>query len=60
MLAGAGVRDLVVKHLNSIGNVMNLEMNAHSTYDNIEWAIQANQDHDKVRIYATLGWFHYT
>jgi len=48
MLAGTGVRDLVIKNLNSIGNVVNLEMNAHATYDDIEWTIQANKDHDKV------------
>jgi hypothetical protein len=60
MLAGMNVRDLVVKHPNSIGNVMNLEMNAHSTYDGIEWAIQAVEDHDKVRIYAIPEWFDYT
>jgi hypothetical protein len=44
------VRDLVVEHLNGIDNVVNLEMNAHAKYDKIEWAIQANEDHGKVRI----------
>jgi hypothetical protein len=42
------MQDLVIKHLNSIGNVMNLEMNVHATYDNIKWAIQAKDHDDKV------------
>jgi hypothetical protein len=46
----ARVRDLVVGHLNGSGDVVNLEMNAHAKYDKIEWAIQANEDHGKVRI----------
>jgi len=47
MLAGTKVRDLVVQHLNDIGNVMNLEWNAQTAYDNNEWAIQADEDHGK-------------
>jgi hypothetical protein len=60
MLAGQEVRDLVIDNLNRIGNVMNLEWNAQTAYDDIEWAIQADEDQGKVRIYVILGRFRYT
>jgi len=47
MLAGPEYR---ISSWNGIGNAVNLEMNAHTKYDKIEWAIQANEDHGKVRI----------
>jgi hypothetical protein len=50
MFAGETVLKLVVKELNSISNVMNIEMNAHARYDKIEWAIQAVEDDGEVRI----------
>jgi hypothetical protein len=57
MLAGTEVRDLVVQHLNDIGNVMNLQWDVQTAFDNTKWAIQADEDHGKVRIYAELDWF---
>ena len=48
---------LVMKELNSIGNVMNIEMNAHIRYDRIEWAIQAVEDNNKVRIWVQQSGF---
>ena len=60
MLAGPEVRDLVINNLNCIGNVMNLQWDAQTAYDKIEWAIQANEDRGKVRIYAVLDCFRYT
>jgi hypothetical protein len=48
MMAGPQVRDLVVEHLNGIGNVMNLEWNAQTTHDKIEWAIQADRVDNEV------------
>ena len=46
MFAGTTVRDLVMEHLNGIGNVMNLQVDARTTYDAIEWAIRAEKDGD--------------
>jgi hypothetical protein len=34
MFAGDRVKDLLIRHLNETGNVMNLESNAHTSYDN--------------------------
>ena len=50
MFSGTQTRDLVVQHLNSIGNAINLEWNAQAMHDVIEWAIQASEDDNKVRI----------
>ncbi|KAF8133249.1 hypothetical protein EV363DRAFT_1469894 [Boletus edulis] len=36
MFAGAAAVDEVVHHLNNISNVMNMELNAHASYDNLE------------------------
>ena len=47
MLAGEATRDVVVSSLNGIGNVMNLEMNAHKRYDALAWGIEATE-HDGV------------
>ncbi|KAF5374130.1 hypothetical protein D9615_008842 [Tricholomella constricta] len=45
MFAGNEARDLVVQHLNAIGNVMNLEKNAHEAYNDLQWGIEAwNED----------------
>ena len=49
MLAGTAVRDLIVKELNGIGNVMNIESNAHTTYDDISWGIEARNENGMVR-----------
>ena len=57
MMAGPRVRDIVVEHLNRIGNVMNLEYNAASAYDRIEWAIQADEVDNKVFLQVILNYF---
>jgi len=49
MLAGEATRDLVVRSLNGICNVVNLEMNAHKTYDTLAWGIEATEHDGKVR-----------
>ena len=54
------MRDLVIDNLNRIGNVMNLQWDAQTAYDNIEWAIHADEEQGKVQIYAVLDWFRYT
>lgn len=48
MLAGIEVRNLIVEHVNSIGNVVNLERNAQAKFNEIQWAIQANEDRGQV------------
>jgi hypothetical protein len=50
MFAGQATLDLVMQNLNSIGNVMNLEMNAHSEYNDLEWRIEAREDNKTVRV----------
>jgi hypothetical protein len=51
MLAGTKVLVFVVKNLNEIGNVMNLEWDAQDAYRDIRWAVQANvMDDGKVGI----------
>ena len=59
MLAGEEIRDLVVKYLNDIENVMNLQWDAQHAYDDLVWAIQANEDNGKVWIEIILDWFRY-
>ena len=51
MFAGAATRDDVVRHLNSIGNVIHMELNAHSTYDTLMWAIEAEEEGGEVRFH---------
>jgi hypothetical protein len=48
MLAEAEVQGLVVEHLNSVGNFMNLQWDAQSMYHNMAWVIQAQLNYDKV------------
>ena len=49
MLAGAAARDVVVHSLNGIGNVMNLQMDAHKEYDTLTWGIEATEYDGTVR-----------
>ena len=50
MLAGAAKRDVIIRSLNGIGNVMNLRMEPHEAYDKLLWGIQAvEQDDGEVR-----------
>ena len=44
MFAGESIRDKVAQNLNKIGNVMNLQSDAHDHYDQLEWAIEARED----------------
>jgi hypothetical protein len=48
MFAGVAAKD-VVRHLNKIGNAMNMEGNAHSAYDNLMWGIEAMEESGEVR-----------
>jgi len=49
MFAGSATRDLVVQHLNDIGNAMNLQTDAHTSYDNLRWGIEAIDNNGEVR-----------
>jgi hypothetical protein len=44
------VQDLITNNLNHIGNVMNLQWDAQTAYNNIELVIQAHEDQGKVQI----------
>jgi len=49
MLAGTAVRDMVLEQLNNLGNVMNIESNAHTSYDDIFWGIEAREENGMVQ-----------
>jgi len=49
MLAGNATQKKVVESLNNIGNVMNLQMDAHKAYDRLLWGIEAVGCDGKVR-----------
>ena len=46
MFAGTKVRDLVIEHLNGVGNTMNLQSDASKAFDDLRWAIEAKEDED--------------
>ena len=48
MFAGTATRDLVLRHLNDLGNVMNLQADAHSDYDTLLWGIEAQVENETV------------
>lgn len=48
MLAGTAVCDLVLKQLNDLGNLMNIESNGHTAYDDILWGIEAHNENGMV------------
>ena len=48
MFAGETARNDVARHLNTIGNVMNLENNSHTAYDNLRWGIEAKTENGQV------------
>jgi hypothetical protein len=59
MFAGNETRDLVIQHLNGLGNAVNLERNAHLAYDELKWGIEAQDDNGTVRNYevsCVLTW----
>ena len=49
MFAGAAAANDVARHLNTIGNAMNMEQNAHAAYDNLMWGIEAKEEGGEVR-----------
>jgi hypothetical protein len=59
MLAGTTVRDLVLEQLNDLGNLMNIETNAHTAYDDIFWGIEAHNENGVVR-FSSLTYFAIT
>jgi hypothetical protein len=48
MLAGTAVRDLVLEQLNDLGNLVNLQSDAHTAYNNIRWGIEARNENGTV------------
>ena len=48
MFAGPAARNQVIRNLNDIGNVMNMELNAHAFYDDLRWGIKAKEEGGKV------------
>jgi len=44
MLAGAATTRDIAGHLNSIGNVMNMGIDAHVAYDRLDWGIEAREE----------------
>jgi hypothetical protein len=48
MLAGSSAIQLIRQHLNGVGNVMNLEYNAHKAFDDLKWGIEAQVDNGMV------------
>ena len=49
MLAVNEALQLIQQHLNGIGNVINLELNAHTAYRDLKWGIEAQDDNGTVR-----------
>ena len=43
-----------MQHLNGVGNVMNLERNAHEAYDKLKWGIEAQDDNGTVRMKSVV------
>ena len=48
MFAGTTTRDLVLSHLNDLGNLMNLQSDAHAAYDDLLWGIEAKVENETV------------
>jgi hypothetical protein len=51
MFAGNAARNDVMNYLNNIGNVMNMEQNAHGLYDDLDWGIEAKEEGREVRFH---------
>ncbi|KAG6379300.1 hypothetical protein JVT61DRAFT_11755 [Boletus reticuloceps] len=51
MFAGPAARDEVMHHLNNIGNVMNMQHDAHVSYDNLDWGIEAKEEGGEVKYF---------
>ncbi|KAF8548107.1 hypothetical protein OG21DRAFT_1607096 [Imleria badia] len=54
MLAGAAVRDDVVSYLNNIGNAMNMQHDAHTSYDELYWGIEAKEEAGEVKYFFRM------
>jgi hypothetical protein len=50
MFAGMKTAELVQTKLNSLGNVMNIEVNTHYFYGHLAWRIEARDENGTVRI----------
>jgi len=48
MFAGTQVRDLVFQQLNQLGNVMNIQSDAHTAYDELHWGIEGRVENGTV------------
>jgi hypothetical protein len=55
MFAGPATRDLVLQNLNGVKNVMNIQGDAHTSYDNFKWGIEAKRNNGTVR---TSSWMY--
>jgi hypothetical protein len=53
MFAGTAVRDLVLEQLGDLGNLMNLQSDAHTDYNELEWAIEDQNENGMVRPYSS-------
>jgi hypothetical protein len=51
MFAGATARDDVVSHLNNICNALNMEQKAYTSYDELNWEIEAKEVGGEVRFH---------
>jgi hypothetical protein len=51
MMVGDDIRDLVMKNLNTLGNVMNLQSDSHSHYDESKWGIEVQNNCGKVLLF---------
>ena len=59
MFAGQQAGDIVFEHMNGIGNVTNLQADAHMSYDTLRWGIEAIQEGQKVRACSYLHVVHF-
>ena len=51
MFAGDAARDEVNRYLNDTGNVINMQQDAHTSYDELRWGIEAKEEDGKVRFH---------
>ncbi|KAG6379321.1 hypothetical protein JVT61DRAFT_11778 [Boletus reticuloceps] len=54
MFAGAAARDDVVRHLNNIDNVMNMQLDAHASYHHLDWGIEAKEEGGEVKYFFRM------
>ncbi|KAF8577721.1 hypothetical protein K439DRAFT_1621885 [Ramaria rubella] len=56
MFAVEETAKVVLEHLNSVGNVMNIQSDAHTTYDQLLWGIEAQERDGKVKyVHRLIG-----